>query len=53
MSERTSRTRPAGHRPPGRPPGRPSAAWRRLTGWLLVLAGAGMVLSGLSAVLHH
>jgi hypothetical protein len=49
MTERTSHTRPAGNRPPGRP----SAAWRRLTGWLLVLAGAGMVLSGLSAVLHH
>ncbi|MBN8747575.1 MAG: hypothetical protein J0I65_08705 [Variovorax sp.] len=49
MTERTSQRRPAGDRPPGRP----SAAWRRLTGWLLVLAGAGMVLSGLNAVLHH
>jgi hypothetical protein len=49
MNERTSPTRRAGDRPSGRP----SAAWRRLTGWLLVLAGAGMVLSGLGAVFHH
>lgn len=49
MTERSTHRAPEGNRPPGRP----SAAWRRLTGWLLVLAGAGMVLSGLSAVLHH
>ena len=44
--------------PPRRPPddrrpGHPGAAWRRFTGWLLVLAGTGMVLSGVSTLLHH
>ncbi|HZF84550.1 MAG TPA: hypothetical protein VE084_13675 [Burkholderiaceae bacterium] len=49
MTERSTHRASGGNRPPGRP----SGAWRRLTGWLLVLTGAGMVLSGLSAVLHH
>lgn len=48
MTDPTPTRRPGDKRPPIRP-----AVWRRLTGWLLILAGSGMVLSGLTAVLHH
>ncbi len=45
------------HRPADRPasPPRPRLppGLRRLTGLLLALAGVGMVLSGLSTILHH